>query len=172
MSVTSVETDPDNLMVAWIADFDATIEDVWHLWADPRLLERWLGPPAYPAKVGAFELSPGGEVAFVLTGPDGETIGGKWTFISVVPTTSLNYVDGDANSGDGMPVVKWSMRLFEDAGRTRMEVRSRFSSLEDMNTMIEMGTEEGHATTIGQMDSLLDQLTGEPPHVSREEGRT
>jgi uncharacterized protein YndB with AHSA1/START domain len=172
MTVTHVETNTGDLTITWIADFDATAERVWALWSDPRLLERWLGPPTYPAKVEAFDLSPGGEVAYVLTGPDGETIRGKWSVISVNRPTSLEYVDGDVDSGDGMPVVNWSMRLFEHAGPTRVEVRSRFSSLEDMNTMIEMGTEEGHSSTICQMDTLLEQPAGGSHPESREEGRT
>ena len=30
------------------AEFDAA-QAVWQLWADPRQLERWWGPPTYPA---------------------------------------------------------------------------------------------------------------------------
>ena len=33
------------------AEFDAPPERVWQLWADPRQLERWWGPPTYPATV-------------------------------------------------------------------------------------------------------------------------
>ena len=36
MSVTSVEKDVDNLTMTLVADFDAPIERVWQLWADPR----------------------------------------------------------------------------------------------------------------------------------------
>jgi uncharacterized protein YndB with AHSA1/START domain len=171
MTVTRVGKDLENLAITWIADFDASFESIWRLWSDPRLLERWLGPPTYPATVSAFDLSPGGEATYALTGPGGETFTGKWTFVSVIPATSLEYVDGDPNSGEGMPVVNWNMHLFENEGRTRMEVRSRFSSLEDMNTMIEMGTLEGHAATIGQMDALLEQLESGSPHTSPEVGR-
>ena len=49
MSVTSVDKDFDALTLTLIADFDATAERVWELWADPRLLERWWGPPTHPA---------------------------------------------------------------------------------------------------------------------------
>ena len=49
MSVTSVDTDYDNLTTTLVADFDAPIDEVWQLWADPRKLERWWGPPTYPA---------------------------------------------------------------------------------------------------------------------------
>jgi len=41
MSITSVDTDYDNLAVTLTADFDAQIARVWELWSDPRKLERW-----------------------------------------------------------------------------------------------------------------------------------
>jgi uncharacterized protein YndB with AHSA1/START domain len=40
MSVTSVEKDVDNLTLTLLADFDATLAQVWQLWADPRQLEQ------------------------------------------------------------------------------------------------------------------------------------
>lgn len=36
MGVTSIDKDLDNLTLTLVADFDALIERVWQLWADPR----------------------------------------------------------------------------------------------------------------------------------------
>ena len=36
MSVTSVDKNLDSLTITLVADFDAPIERVWQLWADPR----------------------------------------------------------------------------------------------------------------------------------------
>jgi uncharacterized protein YndB with AHSA1/START domain len=49
LSITSVDTDYDNLTITLVADFDASIQQVWKLWSDPRKLERWWGPPSPPA---------------------------------------------------------------------------------------------------------------------------
>ena len=38
------------------AEFDASPERVWQLWADPRQLERWWGPPTYPATFTTHDL--------------------------------------------------------------------------------------------------------------------
>jgi uncharacterized protein YndB with AHSA1/START domain len=59
MSVTSVEKDYENLALTVVADFDAPVERVWQLWADPRQLERWWGPPTFPATVEGHDLTPG-----------------------------------------------------------------------------------------------------------------
>ena len=51
MTVTAVRKDPEALTMTLDAEFDASPERVWQLWADPRQLERWWGPPTYPATV-------------------------------------------------------------------------------------------------------------------------
>ena len=53
MSVTSVQKDTDNLTMTITAEFDAPVDRVWQLWENPRQLERWWGPPTYPATVVA-----------------------------------------------------------------------------------------------------------------------
>src|SRR5918997_1221418 len=48
MAVIDVKKDFDALTLTITAEFDADIARVWELWADPRKLERWWGPPTYP----------------------------------------------------------------------------------------------------------------------------
>jgi hypothetical protein len=72
LSITSVDTDYDRLTVSIIADFDASLEQVWELWSNPRKLERWWGPPDYPATFQRHDLRPGGEATYFMTGPDAD----------------------------------------------------------------------------------------------------
>ena len=64
MTVTAVRKDPHRLTMTIEAEFDASPERVWQLWADPRQLERWWGPPNYPATVTQHKLAPGGRVEY------------------------------------------------------------------------------------------------------------
>jgi uncharacterized protein YndB with AHSA1/START domain len=159
MSITSVDKDFDNLTVTLLADFDAPIERVWELWADPRLLERWWGPPTYPATMEQHDLTPGAEVTYYMTGPDGQKHRGWWRVTSVDPPRSLEFTDGFADQDgtpiDDMPISTVHMQLTEDDGRTRMELRSTFESREQMQQVIDMGTAEGLQQAVGQMDALL-----------------
>jgi uncharacterized protein YndB with AHSA1/START domain len=159
MSITSIDQDFDNLTLTLVADFDAPIERVWQLWADPRLLERWWGPPTYPATMEQHDLTPGGEVTYFMTGPDGQKHRGWWRITSVNPPTSLEFTDGfadqDGTPVDDMPISTVHMQLTEHDGRTRMELRSTFESREQMQQLIDMGTAEGLQQAVGQMDALL-----------------
>ena len=69
MTVTAVRKDPDTLTMTLTAEFDASPELVWDLWADPRKLERWWGPPTYPATFTAHDLAPGSRVEYHMTVP-------------------------------------------------------------------------------------------------------
>ncbi|MEV0584352.1 SRPBCC domain-containing protein [Nonomuraea sp. NPDC050310] len=159
MSVTDVKTDFDSLTLTLTADFDAPVEQVWELWADPRKLERWWGPPTYPATVEEHDLTPGGSVTYYMTSPEGERHRGWWRISSVNPPKSLEFIDGFADP-DGTPSAELptntaQVRLVEHEGGTRMELRSVFDSREHMEQMAAMGMVEGLRLSVGQMDALL-----------------
>jgi uncharacterized protein YndB with AHSA1/START domain len=159
MTVTSVDKDLDHLTMTLVADFAAPVERVWQLWADPRLLERWWGPPTYPATMTEHDLTPGGDVVYYMTSPEGRRHYGWWRIISVDPPTSLEFSDGfgDENGkpAPDMPVTTVHMTLSEHQGGTRMEMRSVYDSKEQMEQVIKMGAVEGLSEAVGQMDDLL-----------------
>jgi uncharacterized protein YndB with AHSA1/START domain len=81
MTVTAVREDPEKLTMTLDAAFDAPPERVWQVWADPRQLERWWGPPTYPATVTAHDLRSGGRVEYHMTGPEGDQSRGYWEIL-------------------------------------------------------------------------------------------
>jgi uncharacterized protein YndB with AHSA1/START domain len=159
MTITSVDTDYDSLTITLIADFDNRINQVWELWSDPRQLERWWGPPGYPATVDKHALAPGGEVTYFMTGPEGDQHRGVWRVIAVDPPTTLQFTDAFADSDgaplEDAPVSEISVRLLEHEGGTRMEMRTTFETREDMERIVDMGTIEGFKQAVSQMDGLL-----------------
>ena len=159
MSVTNVTKDLDNLTLTLVADFDAPIERVWQLWADPRLLERWWGPPSNPATVEEHDLTPGGDVTYFMAGPEGEKYRGWWRVTSVDPPKSLELVDGFADA-DGrpladMPTTTVQVQLTEQDGRTRMKLRFVFASTEHMERLERGGAFAVFPQSVGQMDAVL-----------------
>ena len=164
MSVTSVEKDFDSLTLTLVADFDASIERVWQLWADPRQLERWWGPPTHPATVDNHDLRPGGEVTYVMNGPGGEEARGWWRVTSVQPPESLEFTDGFADEQGRpieTPITAVKMRLSEHNRGTRMQLRFIFESREHMEQLERMGAFEVFPQSLGQMDALLARDNGQ-----------
>ena len=160
MTVTSVRKDPDALTMTVTAELDATVERSWQLWADPRQLERWWGPPTFPATMVDHDLTPGGRVTYYMTSPDGEKFHGWWEIVAVEPPRRLVMKDGfaDANGvpNDSMPTTTSEVTLTErDGGGTVMVIASRFPSVEAMDKLVEMGMEEGMTLAVGQIDAIL-----------------
>ncbi len=46
MTITDLRKDSTALTMTVTSEWDAPIDRVWLLWADPRKLERWWGPSA------------------------------------------------------------------------------------------------------------------------------
>jgi len=160
MTVTAIHKDPGALTMTLEAEFDASPERVWQLWADPRQLERWWGPPIYPATFTRHDLSVGSRVLYHMTGPEGDQPRGYWDILEVDPPHRLMVRDGfatdDGSPNDQMPVGEFTVTI-RDAGhgRASMTMESRFPSREAMEQLIAMGQEEGLREAVGQIDAIL-----------------
>ena len=160
MTVTSIHKDPEALTMAIVAELDATVERAWQLWADPRQLERWWGPPTYPATVVDHDLVPGGRVSYFMTGPEGDQHHGWWQVLAVEPPNRLELKDGFADDNgtpnDAMPTTITVVTMTERAkGGTRMAIETRFPSVQAMEQLVAMGMEEGMAAAMGQIAGIL-----------------
>ena len=165
MTVTDVVPDRETRTLTLTAEYDASVEQVWQLWADPRLLERWWGPPTYPATVQEHDLTPDGRVSYFMTAPDGDRYHGYWRVTAADGPRNLEFEDGFADAegrpNEELPVTRTRVTV-EDAGdgRTRMVIRSQFASVEAMDQMTEMGMQEGLRLAVGQTDALLAAPAG------------
>jgi uncharacterized protein YndB with AHSA1/START domain len=160
MTVTNVEKDPSALSLLIRSEFDASIDAVWDLWNDPRKLEKWWGPPTWPATFVKHDLAPGVELHYFMTGPEGDKEHGWWRVISVDAPHSLEFDNGLADE-NGKPLVDKPAMIIrlslteEPQGHTVMDVESVFPSEEAMEMFLGMGMAEGMAGAMNQIDALL-----------------
>lgn len=165
MAITGIEKDYDTFTLRLDADFDAPIEHVWQLWADPRKLERWWGPPEWPATFSQYEFTPGGMVAYHMTGPDGTKAPGWWRIETIDPPTVITFVDGfadqDGNPVDGLPQAHARVDLTTrpDGSGTTMTLRTTYATREALETVVNMGMEEGLRAAVGQIDAILAEMS-------------
>ena len=160
MTIPAVHKDPAVLTMTLTAEFDASPERVWQLWADPRQLERWWGPPTYPATFTAHDLAPGGRVEYHMTGPTGDQPHGYWDVLEVDPPHRLVFRDGvaheDGTPNDDFPRQEGRVTIEPiGAGRARMSIESHFPSTKAMEQILAMGMEEGLTQAVGQIDAIL-----------------
>jgi uncharacterized protein YndB with AHSA1/START domain len=164
MTVMNVETDTDSLALTLTAVFDATVDRVWQLLEDPRLLEWWWGPPEYPATFVGHDFRPGGVITYYMTAPDGGKYHSWWRITDIVHRERIEFEEGFGEDADNptpdMPSGVASIELNgTTSGRTRMTIHYRFRSHEAMDQLIAMGMEEGLTLAVGQIDDLLSELS-------------
>jgi uncharacterized protein YndB with AHSA1/START domain len=163
MTVISTERDTENLTLTFVTEFAAPPRRVWQVWEDPRQLERWWGPPTWPATFDSHDLGVGSQSAYYMTGPNGEKAHGWWRITLVDAPTRLEFDDGfsddDGVPSEGMPVTRTVVELepvaVAGADGTRMTVVSHFASVEQLEQLVEMGMQEGMQQALGQIDAIL-----------------
>jgi uncharacterized protein YndB with AHSA1/START domain len=160
MTVIDVSKDLEARTMTLTAEFDASPDRIWQLWADPRQLERWWGPPVYPATFTKHDLTPGSRTEYHMTGPEGDQPHGYWDIVEVEPPHRLVVRDGFANDdgspNDEFPVGKMTVDIREvGGGTTRMTITSVSPSTEALEQVLAMGQEEGMRQAVGQIDAIL-----------------
>jgi len=163
MPVIDTEIDREGLTLTVTAEFIATPERVWQLWADPRQLERWWGPPGWPASFPRYEFEPGGQARYFMTGPQGERSAAWFRFETIEAPHRIELVDGfsgdDGEPTEAMPSMRMVVEIEPSGGSdgavTTMSIRTVFDSLEHLEQITSMGMVEGMTAAMNQIDELV-----------------
>lgn len=162
MPVTSVTSDPVALTMTVEADFAVPVQRLWDAYIDPRQLERFWGPPTYPAQFTRHDAAPGGRSAYAMTGPDGDVSRGYWEWTSVEPQRSFEVRDGfaldDGSPNPELPTTRMVFTFETTPTGSRVTTVSHFASVDELATLLDMGMDEGMRQAMGQIDQVLADL--------------
>jgi uncharacterized protein YndB with AHSA1/START domain len=159
MPVVSTAQDPEGLSLTIVSELAASPARVWQVWVDPRQLERWWGPPTWPATFEEHQPVVGGRSSYYMTGPEGQKARGWWRFVALDEPRCLEVEDGFSDESgepnDDMPRIGMRVDLEPSDVGTRMTVTSRCATPEQMQRLLAMGMLEGFTQAAGQLDELL-----------------
>ena len=121
-----------------------------------------MGSAPYPATVTEHDLVPGGTVAYVMTGPEGDRHRGRWRVRAVDPPHTLEVedavADADGSPGPDKPTAVMRIDLSGVAGGgTQMVLTVAWDSDKGMEWMLATGTDAGMTAAVGQIDELLER---------------
>ncbi len=140
MNPTTVTT-PSELEIRVERIFDAPREHVFSVYTDPELIPEWWGDGTV---VEELDVRPGGAYRF---------------------RTAFGLVEGEFREVEppGRLVQTFQNHLqtleFEDLGdRTRLTQTMRFATVEERDTTMQYGVEEGAKSGFERVDALLRQL--------------
>jgi uncharacterized protein YndB with AHSA1/START domain len=163
MPVTSVEKDLDHLTITIVADFATPLTRLWDAYADPRKLERFWGPPTYPATFVRHDVAVGGRSIYRMTGPAGDELWGCWEWTGLDAPHSFEVVDWYADNTGApnteLPAVRATFAFEATETGSRLTNTSSFDSLEDLEQILSMNVLEGTREAMSQIDSVLADLT-------------
>ena len=161
MPVTDVRHDFDTLTLTITAEFAASPERLWAMYADARQLERVWGPPSHPATFVDHELTEGSRSTYFMTGPEGQKYHGFWVITRVDEPHGFSFEDGfadaDFNPMPDMPVARTDFQFEAIEGGTRATFVSTYANRDALQKGVEMGVVEGATSAINQIDGLLGQ---------------
>lgn len=162
MPVTDVTTDPEALTMTLTADFAAPVERLWEVFTDPHQLERFWGPPGWPATFPSFDFAVGGHARYCMTSPQGEKSYGSWEFLEIDEPRGFTVLDNFANEDgaplDGMPVMRVVFTFEPTDTGSRLVNVSHFASAEALEQVVEFGAVEGSTMALNQLDRVLEGL--------------
>ena len=162
MPITSVDKDPQALTMTVVADFAAPLQRLWDAYSDPRQLEKFWGPPTYPATFTRHDMFPGGRSAYAMVGPEGDVSRGYWEFIDVKAPYSFEVLDGfchpDGTPNNEMPSMRMTFEFEATGSVSRLTTTTFFNSLDELAQLVNMGMEEGMRQAMGQIDDVLADL--------------
>jgi uncharacterized protein YndB with AHSA1/START domain len=161
MTVISSTTDAEQLTLDIVAEFDASPEQVWDVWENPRKLERWWGPPGWPATYTRHDFEVGGQSRYYMTSPEGEKHYGWLRFDLIDGPRRFEFANGfsgdDGEPAPGAEPAGGVVEIESSAGRTRMLVQTRFTDVAQMEKLLGMGMQQGMEMAVAQVDALLHE---------------
>jgi PhnB protein len=139
--------------------FDAPVDLVWAAWTEPGILDQWWAPKPYKAVTKSMNFREGGQWHYYMLGPDG---GKQWCLFDyevITPMKQFTGIDAfcneDAVINDTKPRVKWKNDFTADEAETIVHVELQFEKLEDLDTIIQMGLEEGFTACMENLDEYI-----------------
>ena len=163
MPLTSVTKDAAKLTLTVVGDYPVPQQRLWDAFTDPRQLERFWGPPAFPATFTRHDFKVGGRAEYFLTLPEGKRWSGSWKFTVVNPISFFEAYDGDDNAFDPNGPASMTFTFETTPTGSRMTGVTRFSTIEAMEQSA-AAMEEGMRAAMPQLDALLAERSASAAH--------
>lgn len=144
-------------------EFAADKQLVWDCHTKSELLNRWFAPKPFTTKTKHMDFREGGYWHYAMIDPEGTEYWARMDYRTIAPIDGYTLYDGFCNEegeiNQELPRAEWGV-AFRDAGQhTLVETLVIYPSLEALETVIQMGMQEGLASTLERLDELLETLT-------------
>ncbi len=143
-------------------EFAADRSLVWDCYTQSELLDQWFAPKPFTTKTKSMDFREGGHWIYAMVDPDGTEYWGRTDYITIQPIDSYTSWDGFCDEtgtlNPDLPRAHWEVTFTDKGEHAMVETIVTYHSLEDLETVIQMGMQEGLTSTLERLDELLDRL--------------
>lgn len=162
-SKTKILKDLKNKQLKITRDFNAPVDQVWRAWTDSEQLDLWWAPKPWKAKTKTMDFREGGYWLYAMVGPDGSETWGREEYETIVPFKRFiaidKFCDDKGNVNTELPVLNWWCEFTESGTGTSVQIEVSFSSIEDLEKIVQMGFEEGFTAALVNLDEFLSDTS-------------
>lgn len=141
--------------------FTAPIDMVWRAYTEKEWLDRWWGPQPWRAETKTLNFSVGGFWLYAMVSPENEKHWGRMDFTAIVPQESIgikdSFCDEEGNINPSLPVSSGTITFFSTNKSTLVEFKMVYSIKKEIQTIIEMGFEQGITICLDQLEKLFEE---------------
>lgn len=144
-------------------EFLAGRQLVWDCYTKSELLDQWFAPKPLTTKTKSIDFSEGGHWHYAMIEPNGTEYWGYTEYLKIQPidyytsTDAFSNAEGDINTD--LPRAEWVVTFTDKEENALVEIVVTYKSLSDLETVINMGMEQGMIATLEKLDELLLTLT-------------
>ena len=140
-------------------EFAANRQLVWDCHTKSELLDRWFAPKPFTTKTKSMEFKEGGHWIYAMIDPDGKEYWGRTDYVKITPINNYKTLDAFSNEkgevNPDLPHAKWDVNFIDQGKNTLVQTVVTYASLEGLETVLNMGMQEGLASTLEALDDLL-----------------
>jgi uncharacterized protein YndB with AHSA1/START domain len=162
---TFVTKDLKNGVLEVSREFAADVPLVWKAWTEAELLDQWWAPRPWRSETKSMDFRPGGKWIYEMVGPNGERHGAVQIFNEIKKEQFYSgkdaFADATGKINETLPVSDWKNTFIATENGTRVKTIAKYASPEALQTVLNMGMEEGLTMAQRNLDELLIALKGE-----------
>ena len=154
--------DKDQHRITIRREFMAGRQRVWDCHTKSELLNQWFAPKPFSTKTQSMDFREGGHWHYAMIDPDGQEYWGRMDYQSIQPIDHYSGLDGFCDAAGelnlDLPRANWDVTFSARGPHTVVQTIVSYQSAKDLQTVIDMGMEEGMASTLERLDDLLEAL--------------
>lgn len=154
--------DRENNSLRLVREFLAERRLVWDCYTNSELLDQWFAPSPMTTLTKSMEFKEGGHWHYAMVDPNGTEYWGYTEYVKINPIDFYTALDAFSNENGeinkDLPRAKWKVSFEDKQERTLVKTHVQYHSLNDLETVIQMGMEQGMEMTLQKLDGLLLKL--------------